>query len=402
MKDLKDGIRALVRLDFQGRVHKTFRGTDRDKRFARECEVLRILEQRGCDYVPRLLEAHEEELRIVTTSCGAPAPQLSQKKARSLFDALERDYGVRHDDPEPRNVTYSMQMGRFCLIDFELAEILEKPEESTVPDSDVWRVRWQALSEQGSKHEANDDSWLALGISRSGQTLRSELSESLLGPNHLLLGVSDGMGGNAAGELASRLILNWLRQRASEVYATIDQGRSAADALEQILHDAHEGLNRLASANGQERQMGATLALAWITPGKMFLAQIGDSRVYLHRAGETRLLTEDHTIAFREWQAGHLSEYEYRAHPRRAALYDCLGAGHKNLHANFYESDLLSGDQVLICSDGVIDGLWERGISDGLAAEGTLVEKAGALHKRAIENDGRDDSTLILASITRV
>jgi len=121
MKELKDGLRALVRLDFQGRVHKTYRGSGTQDRYNQEVAVLKVLEERGCPYVPRLLEEHPEELRIVTTSCGGPAMHLTQKKATELFDALARDYGVQHDDPEPRNVTYSPQLARFCLIDFELA-----------------------------------------------------------------------------------------------------------------------------------------------------------------------------------------------------------------------------------------------------------------------------------------
>ncbi len=124
MREMKDGIRAHVRIDWQGKVHKRFRGTGAEERFAREVEVLRVLEQRGCPYVPRLLEAHADELLLVSTNCGSPAPNLTKERADALFAELERDFGVRHGDAEPRNVTYSAQLGRFCLIDFEIAEIL--------------------------------------------------------------------------------------------------------------------------------------------------------------------------------------------------------------------------------------------------------------------------------------
>lgn len=127
MKDLKDGIRAHVRLDWTGRVHKRFLGTDADKRFANEVEVLKILEERGCPNVPRLLEAHPEELYMVTTSCGQPAPNVSSEKVKQLFAELEQKYGVRHLDAERRNVTYDNRAGRFCLIDFELAEVMPDP-----------------------------------------------------------------------------------------------------------------------------------------------------------------------------------------------------------------------------------------------------------------------------------
>jgi hypothetical protein len=133
LEPLKDGIRSNVRIDFYGNVHKRLRGTDAAKRYATEVAVLRVLGERGCPYVPKLLEEHPEELYFVSTNCGRIAPQLSKDKADRLFAALERDYGVRHLDAEPRNITYSDRLGRFCIIDFELAEILPPPPGLVVP-----------------------------------------------------------------------------------------------------------------------------------------------------------------------------------------------------------------------------------------------------------------------------
>ncbi len=127
IKPLKDGIRSHVRIDFAGNVHKRFRGTGAAERYATEVAVLKVLEERGCPYVPRLLEEHPEEFYFVSTNCGRLADQIRKERSDELFAELEKDYGVRHLDPEPRNVTYSTQMGRFCLIDFELAEILPDP-----------------------------------------------------------------------------------------------------------------------------------------------------------------------------------------------------------------------------------------------------------------------------------
>ncbi len=133
LQPLKDGIRSEVRIDFQGNVHKRLRGTDADKRYATEVEVLKVLEERGCPYVPRLIEEHPGELYFVTTNCGKIADQISKEKAGKLFAKLERDYGVRHLDAEPRNITYSDKLGCFCIIDFELAEILPPPPGMSVP-----------------------------------------------------------------------------------------------------------------------------------------------------------------------------------------------------------------------------------------------------------------------------
>jgi hypothetical protein len=130
LEPLKDGLRSLVRIDFYGNVHKRLRGTDAEKRYATEVAVLKELEARGCPYVPRLLEEHPEELYFVSTNCGKPASQISKEKADSLFAELEQDYGIRHLDAEPRNITYSDKLGCFCIIDFELAEILPAPQSS--------------------------------------------------------------------------------------------------------------------------------------------------------------------------------------------------------------------------------------------------------------------------------
>lgn len=124
---LKDGIRSQVRIDFYGNVHKRVRGTGAEERYHKEVEVLKVLENRGCPYVPRLLEEHPEELYFVSTNCGKPADQITKEKADRLFKKLEDEYGIRHLDAEPRNITYSDKMGCFCVIDFELAEILPPP-----------------------------------------------------------------------------------------------------------------------------------------------------------------------------------------------------------------------------------------------------------------------------------
>ena len=221
MRELKDGIRSRVKLDFMGRVHKWFRGTDADKRYAQEILVLKALEERECPYVPRLLEEHPEELYFVSTNCGASANGISKAKSDTLFAELEADYGIRHDDPEPRNVTYNAKQGRFNLIDFELATVLER--DRPVPcakdqENEMVRVNWAAASRKGSTHRANDDFWLALRLDENGARNAEADGEALLDPEHLILAVSDGMGGSSAGELASRLIMAWIRKHAEQLY----------------------------------------------------------------------------------------------------------------------------------------------------------------------------------------
>jgi predicted Ser/Thr protein kinase len=123
MLKVKDTLRATVHLTFDGRVVKVFHGPNAGERFDNEVKVLKYLESRGCQFVPRLLESNREQFRIITSNCGHRVQHLDAKRAKELFEELET-YGVRHDDADPRNITYRHTDGRFCIIDFEFATIL--------------------------------------------------------------------------------------------------------------------------------------------------------------------------------------------------------------------------------------------------------------------------------------
>lgn len=124
MHEMKDTPRALVRISYDGLVHKTFRGHLAKERFEHEVRVLRHLEARGCTFVPRLLEVKPANLKIVTTNCGTRVDQLNPQRQIELFAELE-PFGVRHEDRELRNITYRATEGRFCIIDFEFATLLD-------------------------------------------------------------------------------------------------------------------------------------------------------------------------------------------------------------------------------------------------------------------------------------
>jgi tRNA A-37 threonylcarbamoyl transferase component Bud32 len=126
MQDVKDTPRALVRIGFDGRVHKTFRGHQARERFENEVRILRHLEARGCDFVPRLLEVDPANLKIITTSCGKRVEHIDEARQKEIFAEVEK-FGVRHDDAFLRNITYRIADGRFCLIDFEFATLLDDP-----------------------------------------------------------------------------------------------------------------------------------------------------------------------------------------------------------------------------------------------------------------------------------
>jgi len=124
MITVKDTLRATVRVSFDGKVTKQFHGPMAKERFENEIFILRHLAKRHCPFVPHLLEIDPKSLTTVTSSCGSRVDHLDDDRCREIFAELE-EYGVRHDDPDIRNVTYRQRDGRFCLIDFEFATLIE-------------------------------------------------------------------------------------------------------------------------------------------------------------------------------------------------------------------------------------------------------------------------------------
>jgi tRNA A-37 threonylcarbamoyl transferase component Bud32 len=139
MQPIKDTKRAIVRIGYDGRVHKTFRGPMAQERFDNEVRMLRYLEERGCGFVPRVLEADPERLYLVTSNCGARVERISEERMKELYEELE-GYGVKHEDPYARNITYRTSDGRFCVIDFEFATLVESGEGLKQPTDQVVKM----------------------------------------------------------------------------------------------------------------------------------------------------------------------------------------------------------------------------------------------------------------------
>jgi protein phosphatase len=216
----------------------------------------------------------------------------------------------------------------------------------------------------------------------------------------LVFAVSDGMGGGNAGDLASSLLLRKMTEIIPETFKIAASGfhPDYLDHLTDAIRSVHEHINEAAACD-KTRGMAATLALAWFTPDNLYVANAGDSRIYLSRGGKLEQLSRDHTAAWSQWKRGEIGEIQYRTHPRRAALYEVIGGGHQSVCPHFATIPYQPGDRYLICSDGVIDGLWERHIGSALAAPVSPEETTRTLLKRAVENSGIDDSSLIVIHV---
>lgn len=263
--------------------------------------------------------------------------------------------------------------------------------------SDAATLHWAALTHSGSRKPRNDDSHIVFASSPGGAETLGDSGCRSLAQHDLVFAVSDGMGGGNAGDLASSLLLQRMSEIIPDTFKIAASGffPDCLDHLADAIRSVHDHINEAAACD-QTRGMAATLALAWFTPQNLYLANVGDSRIYLSRGGKLAQLTRDHTAAWGQWKRGEIQEVQYRSHPRRSALYEVVGGGHLSVCPHFAAVPILIGDRFLVCSDGLVDGLWERHIANALSSDSSPLECAESLLKRAIDNCGIDDTTLIV------
>ena len=402
MQEVKNTQRALVRIGFDGRVYKTFRGPQAYARFETEVRVLRYLEQRGCDFVPRLLEADEANLKITTSNCGSRVDQVNAERLKALFAELET-FGVRHDDPEIRNITYRQADGRFCVIDFEFATLIGEAAAVTGPRPPD--LTCSGLTHQGHVRPNNEDTFLALEF--DGREVRYLGKTGVSSPlkADFVFAVSDGMGGAKSGEFASRITKDKITHLLPKGFRIAAPGPQSGyhDILLELFRAIHQDLINLGQSYEECRGMGTTLSLCWLTPGWMYYGHIGDSRIYhLPPGGGLTQLTHDHGHVGWLRRNGRITEREARVHPMRNVLHQSLGAGHQFIEPQFGALPCGPGDRYLLCSDGLIEGLWDRQLEEIVRApDSTPV--AERLVAAALERAGRDNITaLVVEAVTPV
>ena len=405
MLTVKDTQRATVQVCFDGSVRKAFHGPKAKERFDNELLVLRHLEQEGCEFVPRVISADREKLLLVTTNCGSRVDQLDPKRCKELFAEMEQ-YGVQHDDPELRNVTYRQQDGRFCLIDFEFATILKKkgmPISTAVPlPPPKLSLTWSGYSDRGPSRTNNEDSFLGLAIDAAEVRHLGKVGTASHAEDDLLFAVSDGMGGANAGEFASRIVVDkitrmlppLIRQRA------IGTPIRYEGAFGALFSEINKALHYLGDSYEECRGMGATLSLCWFSGDTMHFAHIGDTRIYhLSKDGGILQLTDDDTHVGWLKRTGQIGEMEARMHPAKNRLQKALGAGNQFVNPQIGEIACHLGDQFLICSDGVTDGLSDQRIREALKACPKNLTPAEHLVTEAIESSGKDNATAVILAV---
>lgn len=262
---------------------------------------------------------------------------------------------------------------------------------------------WHASTTSGTKKPENDDSLIVFSAGMKGAEDLPTSGSFDNADKDIIFAVSDGMGGGNAGHLASRLILENISNIIPKTFKASAQGFHP-DYLEQLeiaLEMIHEAINEAGEKNEAHKGMGATLTLAWFTPENLYLAHVGDSRLYLHRNGETQQISDDHSFIWKKYHREEITEYQYRNHPRKASLYQVVGAGHRSVKPQIAAIPYKAGDHFILCTDGIIDGVWQKHIHSAFLKQGAhphLIHKN--LLDRALDNDGTDDTTLITLTVS--
>jgi len=211
------------------------------------------------------------------------------------------------------------------------------------------------------------------------------------------------MGGARSGEFASRIAVEKITHRMPQGFqfsaGDISPGFTAL--LTDLFAAIHQDLTKMGRNYEECAGMGATLSLCWFKPGWMYFAHIGDSRIYhLPDGAGLRQLTDDHSHVGWLRRAGRLNEREARVHPRRNALQQSLGAGHQFLEPHIGAVACQPGDRFLVCSDGLVDGLWDRRIEEVLQTAQPASPLAQSLVEEAVAASGRDNATAIVIEVS--
>ena len=203
--------------------------------------------------------------------------------------------------------------------------------------------------------------------------------------------VCDGMGGHAAGEVASEIAVDVIAERAPRHPDAEALGRAVEEANLAIVRAAREGVGR--------EGMGTTCTAAMLENERLVIAQVGDSRAYLLHKGRLQQLTRDHSLMTDLIEAGKITPEEARVHPQRSVITRALGSDPRTT-PDLFEINVETGDRLLLCSDG-LSGMVEDDEIESLMARTPDPQRCAALLvNEAIAHGGYDNVTVVVADVT--
>lgn len=279
------------------------------------------------------------------------------------------------------------------------------PEHGRVPFP-PHRLRWHGHTDRGRVRANNEDAFLCLQFDAQEVRYLGKIGHASSAGNDFVFAVSDGMGGAMAGEFASRITVDKVTRLMPGVFKQSVTGIETGyvEVLEELYSQIHRTLTFVGASYEETVGMGATLTLGWFTAGWMYYAHIGDSRIYYlpAREGGIRQLSHDDTYVGWLFRQGKLNEREARTHPRRNVLQRALGAGNQFVDPQVGAVACEPGDRFLLCTDGLMDGLFDEQLREFATPDQTPDgERNAAEHlvAAAVERSGRDNTTALLVEV---
>jgi serine/threonine protein phosphatase PrpC len=277
---------------------------------------------------------------------------------------------------------------------------------------DTWEpldVDLGAATDQGHVRENNEDSYLVIRFGRSLENLSTNLEPHLLDPNYTVTGygmlVADGMGGMAAGEVASRLALTKLIELivdTSDWTLSLKRDadvRTVMQRMTQRFHQIDDALRAAAENTGTLRGMGTTLTVAGILENSLIIGHVGDSRAYLLRGNNLRQLTVDHTLAQALIDAGVANQNDPATRSMRHVLTAAIGSLSESAVPQVQRFRLSPGDQLMLCTDGLTEMVEEETISKVLHEATSAQVACQSLIDLALSAGGVDNVTVLVARL---
>lgn len=254
------------------------------------------------------------------------------------------------------------------------------------------------MTHVGRFRKNNEDAFLTLTFDAHEVRYLGRTGSGTLAKSDYVFAVSDGMGGAKSGEFASKIAVEKITRLLPASFGMAAQSLETgfSDILRELFERIHAAISDLGRYYPETQGMGATLSLCWFMPGWMCFSHIGDSRIYyLPKDGEMVQVTHDHSHVGWLRRCGKINEREARSHPGKSSLSQALGGGNQRIDPHIGRVACQPGDRFVICSDGLVDGLWDKRINELARRELTV----DILVNEAVADSGRDNTTAVLIEI---
>jgi PPM family protein phosphatase len=266
------------------------------------------------------------------------------------------------------------------------------------PESGEVIVNVVARTDVGRTREHNEDAFAIADLSSLVPPTEPDSFSGPAGPRGALFMVADGMGGAAAGEIASAMAVEVVtgEMRANWIAAETTDPDTFVRSIKQATKSANEHINSFAAAHPEYRGMGTTATVAGLLGDTLYLAQVGDSRAYLVRNGTAQQITKDQSLMQKLIEAGELTEEEAAQSERRNIILQALGP-EPSIKVDLTHQSVRRGDILVLCSDGLSGQLTKDEIGVIVTEAPNPAEACRRLIDRANESGGPDNITVIIA-----